>query len=202
MVLRAFSGATVMSKIWSVDPDSEHYTTGRNLSLAENPDGYWKITEAVSLAGRFPDTTIEITSDHTPADHFVVGGIFIVSDRLKSILEQSKVRAEYFPLHVVFEGKDYTDRRFFYCNLLEEIECFDFQHGKCTMWKKPGFTDRIKTIKKLAIDDKKASLHPLFRLAKCSPTIVVANDDLAEKIVESECTGIRLIRPEKWKFGI
>jgi hypothetical protein len=189
-----------MTKIWCESLDEREYTEARIVS-----EGWFDY--ALSLPpgkpapGPFPDTTLEILSDHPPPDFFQRGTLFTVSDRLKSVLEEFRVPAEYFPLRIVYGTEEYTERTFYFCNIVDCLECFDLARGKYTFWKKPGFTDRVDKIRKLAIDEEKAAGHDLFRIAKGGEYIVCVSDRVASKIVDRHLTGVRFIEPEDWRFG-
>jgi hypothetical protein len=191
-----------MTKIWLQSPDSDQYTETLNLDLKDHAEAYLGVKPCGAMTGIFfSNTRLEILSDHPPTDFFEPGAMFTVSDRLKVELEGFGVHAEFFPLRIICDGRDYTERAFYFCNILDCVECFDFDRGKCTFWKKPGFTDRIKKIKKLAIDEKKAEGHDLFRVAKGGEYIVCTSDRVAARIEELKLTGMRFIEPKDWQFG-
>jgi hypothetical protein len=191
-----------MTKIWVRSDDPDEYTEAQNLDIKAYAHAYLEVKPCGSLAGRFPpNTRLELLTDHAPPDFFEVGTLFVVSERLRAVLSEYKVHAEFFPLRVIHEGAEYTERRFYFCNVLNCLECFDLARGKYTFWKKPGFTDHVKAIKKLAIDEAKASGHDLFRIAKGGEYIVCASDRVASRVVERRLTGVRFIEPRDWRFG-
>jgi hypothetical protein len=181
--------------------DDEEYTNARIVS-EEWFDAGISVFDCMPVRGRFPDTALEITSSHAPSDFFEPGTIFTVSDRLKSLLEEFNVHAEFFPIRVIYEGKEYTERTFYFCNILDCIDGFDLARGDYTFWENPGFIDRVDKIKNLAIDEAKAAGHDLFRLTKGGEYIVCASDRVANRIVERQLTGLRMVKPEDWRFGI
>ncbi len=187
-----------MTKIWvSTDRDAE-FTEAQIMNLEEFIERDIKLMSCEPLAGRFPSTTIQIQSDHPPDDYFNTGGMFVVSEQLKSLLERFNVNAEFFHLSVNYEGAAYLTTKFYFANLLDERECFDFELGECTFHDKPGFTSRIDIIRKLAIYDERVRDLHLLRMANCSDDIVIASDALAESVVGIDATGVRLIAPEVW----
>lgn len=187
-----------MTKIWREASDSEQYTEAQILDMENHLDAYMAVMGCQSMKGHFPDTTVKILTDDPPTDYFDSGGMFIVSNRLKSVLEQWKVHCEFFRLHILYRGKDYKEHDFYYCNLLDCVECLDLTHGEYTYWDNPEFADHVDKIKKLAIDEKKAAAYALFRIAKGGEHIVCVNDGLATRIEELHLTGVRFVSPEDW----
>lgn len=145
--------------------------------------------------------TLEVYSEHPPDDYFEPGTVFTVSDPLKRALEKFEVRAEFFPIRVVYEGRDSTDRAFFFCNILDRVDCLDLKRGDYTFWTRPGFTDRVDAIEQLALDECKAAGHDLFRIGTGAEYVVCVSDRVADCIVAERYTGVRLIEPSDWSFG-
>jgi hypothetical protein len=189
-----------MTRVWCQSLDEKEYTEAR-IASEEWFDYALSIPQGKPAPGRFPDTTLEIRTAPPPADFFQPGTMFTVSDRLKSVLEAFDVQAEFFSLRVLYRGREYTKRSFYFCNILDHVDCLDLAGGKYTFWKKPGFTDRVDKIRKLAIDEGKAAGHDLFRIANGGEYIVCVSDRAASRIVESQFTGVRLIEPQDWRFG-
>jgi hypothetical protein len=170
--------------------------------MEANAETYLAVKCCDTMAGRIPKMRLEILSNNPPADYFDVGTLFVASEHLKAVLDEFKVHAEFLPLHIIYDGKEYTERNFYFCNILDCVECLDFTRGKYTFWKKPGFTDEVDKIKNLAIDEKKASGHNLFRIAKGAEYIVCASDRLAGRIEDLKFTGMRFVEPKDWRFGM
>ena len=189
-----------MTKIWREAWDSEVYTRALLHETGNPPGAYMDVNSCKPMKGRFPKTQLQILSEHPPTDFFVVGGMFIISKALKIVLEEFTVHAEFFPLLIEYQDKQYTERRFYFCNILDEVEAFDFEKGDYTFWESEGFTDHIHKIRKLVINEQAASAYHLFRMAKCSPDIVCVSDRLAERITESGFTGMKFVAPEEWSF--
>lgn len=193
-----------VTKIWVQAKGAEERTEARFLNNPdEHLDVYIGVIGPESLMGRFPSTSIEIvSSDHPLADYFEFATMFIISDRLKSVFDEFNVGCEYFQLHVMRDGVELVERKYYFAHILEFIDAFDLENGKYTFWKSPEFADHIKTIKKLRIDESKAHNHDLFRLNKCSPVIFCVSDRLANRIEELKLTGMRFVEPKKWRFGM
>lgn len=189
-----------MTKIWKQAWESEEEYTHALLLNKAAVGTYMDVNSCKSMVGRFPNTRLKILSGHPPTDYFDVGGMFIVSEPLKSVLDEFHVHVEFFLLQIKYQGKKYTKHSFYFCNILDCVDAFDLKQGEYTFWQSSGFTDHIEKIKKLEIDENKALPYHLFRMAKCSPDIVCASDALAMRIVESHFTGMRFIEPEKWTF--
>lgn len=90
------------------------------------------------------------------------------------------------------------DRAFFCCNILDAVECLDFDRGEYTFWQKAGFSDHVDSIKKLAIDEDKVVGYNLFRIAKGAEHIICVSDALANRIENGGFLGIKFVPPEEW----
>ena len=185
-----------MTKIWGRSEDE--YTEAQNLDIEEHLEFFLGVKCCESMAGRFPEQRFEILSDSPPHDNFYSGDDFVVSEKLKTAMEEFNAFAEFFPVRIIYNGKDYTECRFFVCNILDCVDCFDHTRGKATFSKTRGFTDRIDKIKKLAIDEEKAAGHALFRIAKGGEYIECVSDDLAARIEELRLTGMKFVDPDQW----
>jgi hypothetical protein len=149
----------------------------------------------------FPETTVDVCTDPSPSDFFEPGTLFLVSDRLKALLEGFDVRAEFFQVQVLHQGRQCTGRAYYYCNILDLVECLDLELGEYTFLKKPGFTDHVDAINKLVIDEARAAGHDLFRIGKGAEYIACVSDRVAAKIQECQFNGMRLVDPADWYFG-
>ncbi len=179
-----------MTKIWRESSEPDGSTEAQILGLEDHLGIYMAVMGCRSMAGQFPRTSVEILSDHPPTDYFETGGMFVVSEKLKSVLDEFKVNCEYFHLQVVYHESEFTHKNFYFCNILDCIECFDLVRGEYTFWEKPGFRDRVDKIKKLAIDEEKVADHDLFRIAKGGEYFVCASDRLASRITDLHLTGM------------
>lgn len=187
-----------MTRIWSHFVDEEEYTEARFVSEGWLASGI-SIFDCKPVQGQFPDVALELRWQYPPADFFQPGTLFTVSDRLKSTLEEFSVLAEFFPIRVFQQGKEYTDRNYYFCNILACVDCLDLKCGEYTFETKPGWTGTVRTIQKLAIDEDKVTAHDLSRIAKGGEGIVCTSDRLANRIAAQQLTGMRLVPPEDWR---
>jgi hypothetical protein len=130
----------------------------------------------VPMSGRFPETTIAIRSESPPTDYFDVGSMMVVSARLRQVLESFQARAEFLRLNVETASGPFTGDPYYCCNILQFVDCVDRGRSELTYQTKPGFTDRIDMIQRLAIDEAIAGSHPLFRLAKGAEYLAGVSD--------------------------
>lgn len=145
-----------------------------------------------------PATIELIEPDHPPDDYLWASGMFVVSNSLRKLLEQFSVHAEFLEVRILVGGEEYTDQRFYCCNILDAVDCFDHDRGECTFHGSEGFTDHIDKIKRLAIDEEKASSHHLFCIAKGGEYIICASDALADAIRAAGLTGMTFVAPDVW----
>ncbi len=177
-----------MTKLWRQSSREEYWTSGSPTEFLNVP---W--ASGVPLTGRFPlSATIEIDTDHEP-DDFFRAPLFVISERIKRILEEFNVFAEYFPLNIVYQGAPYTKREFYFANIIDHVDCFDFAKSVFTYHKKDS---SIATgIESLVIDEAKTAGHHLFRIAKVSGVIVCVSDELAASIEAAHVTGVKFLPP-------
>lgn len=124
-------------------------------------------------------------------DFFLSGPLLIVSETLKGVLELADANCEFIEVAVSPKARS-GKRTFFFCNTLECIDCIDHKRGKYTFWDEPRFRDRVKTIRKLAINDAKARGHGLFRLSKGGEFIVCASESLARRVATQDARELTL----------
>jgi hypothetical protein len=189
-----------MTKVWCQSAVEEEYTEARIVSEQWFGTDF-SVFDCKPAPWRSLDMTLELRWGHPPADFFEPGTVFTVSNRLKQALDEFRVQAEYFPLRVLRRGREYTERTFYFCNILIMLECFDLKRGAYTFCKKRGYRDYVDKIKRLAIDEGKAAGHDLFRIAKGGEGIVCVSDRVASRIAEGGFTGVRLVEPQDWQYG-
>jgi len=178
-----------------------HYTKVAIQDMDRHLDVHMETASCVALADRFPLTTVEIETDSIPDDYIEAGSLIIVSGRLKVVMEEMGVHAEFIRLRMTRDGKEYTNQEFYFCNILDCVDCFDYKRGVFKFCSKPGFTSEIDSVERLAIDEAKAASHVLFRLGNGLEYIICVSDALAERLKASGYVGMKLVEPEDWFFG-
>jgi hypothetical protein len=192
-----------MTKIWKTSRHEETITQA--VIVSNSTDWQFGFDKDLGVPRTFkgesgrPATIVLIEPDHPP-DDFVSIDMFVVSERLKHLFEQFAVHAEFLDIRVITGTEEYTDRKFYCCDILDGVDCFDHSRGECTFHEAEGFTDHIDKIKKFAINEQIASQYHLFRIAKGGEYIVCVSDDLANAILDSGLTGMRFVEPEEWSY--
>ena len=182
-----------MTKVWKADTENERYYT-RTALLNVKEFLHVRTMSGAPLAGRFPGARIRITSDDPPADYFTAGTLFIVSERLKAVLEDCGARVELFPVEVTFQDAP-TDSRYYFVNILDEADCLDRAASKYS--EQAGY---VGDIKKLVLNESQTGNKPLFRLAQAYQFVVLVSEPLAAAIEAAHVTGVRLIEPSAWRW--
>jgi len=183
-----------MIKVWKADTETEHVYT--NAALL-NPRDFLDVKTMTGepLLGRFPTPRIRVDSEYLPADYFQAGPLFMVSEKLKSVLQEFSLRVELHPVDVDFRGAAPVDPRYYFLNILDEAACLDRTASKYSEMK--GY---VGDIKKLVIDETKTVGMNLFRLAKAYQFIVLVGEPLAHAIQSSGVRGVRLIEPSAFRW--
>lgn len=187
-----------MIRIWETATSDEEYTHARILNLRDFRDQDRRPLYDQSLEGRFPQTTVEIESAYPPSDYFNTGGFFMVSAALKSHFEGLGVDSEFFPVRIIYEGKPYTERAFFFANIRDEVECLDEVQGEYDYWQKRQWSRHVERIRRLVIDESKAAGHHLFYVARLSGPVFCASEELQRSIRNGRFTGIDFIDPSNY----
>lgn len=189
-----------MTRVLTADLD-RNYTRAVIQNMELHLDVYLEMLGCEPLADRFPVTTVAIQNDGQPDDYFESGSMIIVSYSLKAQLIEMGAHAEFFRLRIVMDGLEHTDKEFYFCHILDCVDCFDYEHSDYTLQRKPGFTTRIDSIERLAIDEAKAASHAIFRLANGAEHIVCVSDVVGARLLSSGLRGMKIIAPEDWFFG-
>jgi hypothetical protein len=181
--------------VWKSDFDNPpHYTRASILDMKALKGV--KLAAGLPLAGKLPELRLEIISDYPPADYFNAGLLFIVSARLRGVLESVNALVEYHPVVLLKDGREFKESGdYYFANLLEKVDCFDFENSTYT--RDGEFIDKIT---KLAIDEGKADDKPLFRLARSYDVIVLASDALAQAASAAGVTGVKFQALSEWKW--
>ena len=178
-------------------------TQGTNLDMKKNANLFLSMEFCESMAGVFPRTRIEIRPGDELVDYFEIGPLPIVSASLKELLEEFLAKAEFFPVTILRTGKKYTEKSFYFCNILDLVDCLDQERGKykiITLAHLPR--PRVNEINKLAIDEAKADGHSLFRIADGGEDLICVSDELAARVKSGGFSGVTFVTPAKWRFGM
>ncbi|EPQ7331612.1 imm11 family protein, partial [Acinetobacter baumannii] len=109
-----------MYSVWKADFDNEiYYTRGtiRDISVLKEI----KLTKGEPISDRNIKIDIDLIEEYEPADYFHVGSLFIVSSKLKDILETKQVSAEYLPIKLYKPNGIPIQNKYFFVNLLKKI---------------------------------------------------------------------------------
>lgn len=142
-----------------------------------------------------PPLIVDIYSHGEPADFFLAGLVCIVSSKLRKLLLEQKVNAEFRAVQVYQLGKRYRRRKFYMLNILDVVDCFDYKKSKFRRTPKG-----IHNITRVAIDDTRANGHHLFIVGPLPSKIPnsqairdiirCASEDLVTRITESGVSGV------------
>ena len=140
-----------MTLIWREDTAPDVYTVAELTNYLELCEQGLKIDLCVPAPRPFPSSVLAIETDHKPADYFLAGLVFVVSGELRSVLETFNVHAEFHELSVTHKSKQYTSKEYYYCNILDAVDCLDYELSEYKTT--PHGVTRIE---KLVIDESKS----------------------------------------------
>lgn len=181
-----------MIKVWKAKLDTGEYTRGSLLNLKEFRGV--KTTLPETLAGKFPGAHIRIDSEDPPADFFTVGTLFIISRKLKSVLDEFPLVRELYTVDVRYKEDRSPIGSYFFLHILDTADCLDRANSQFKEEK--GY---VGDITKLVIDESKAAGKHLFRLAHAYQRLVFASEELATAVEAAGITGVRLQDPASWR---
>ncbi|MDC4765284.1 hypothetical protein NQ808_19215, partial [Acinetobacter baumannii] len=118
-------------------------------------------TKGEPISDRNIKIDIDLIEEYEPADYFHVGSLFIVSSKLKDILETKQVSAEYLQIKLYKPNGIPIQNKYFFVNLLKKINCINKEHSRYT--EEEGLVDEIY---KLVVDVDKVKNEVLFRIDK------------------------------------
>jgi hypothetical protein len=188
----------IMVKVWTQDSTRHRFTIAEPAKNSPKIPQPWTFRP---LAESFPKPRLNVSGRYVN-DFFVIGSWRVVSARLKEILEHFQVKAEYFETTLFHKAKPYAAQKFYFLHLMDQVEAIDPNRSDVAMSTTPGFTDFITSVEKLAIQEKKAKGHPMFRIAKCFVTIICVCDALAAAVENAGVTGARFVEPSEWRWGM
>jgi hypothetical protein len=161
----------------------------------------------------FPESTIIVESpqhwpdgysvpESEPCDYIAAGPIFTVSAELRAVLDEFRVNAEFLEVKVQLRGTPYTRRTYYFANILDAVECFDYDES---IYETSDLG--VDEIEHLALNDAKPAGHHLFMVGPCSlgpskaicAPIRCASEQLATRILELGLTGMVFTKPEDWR---
>ncbi|RKG95068.1 hypothetical protein D7V97_37875 [Corallococcus sp. CA053C] len=116
-------------------------------------------------------------------------GLYIVSEKLRSILESaSGARFEFLPVKLRNHKRKLLSEPYFVANLLDVVACVDREHSEFRM--NQLITHEIRRFKRLVLDTSKLGPDTkVFRLEE-RPDMFIIREDLAHTIIEAGCTGM------------
>lgn len=183
-----------MHFVWKSDSDNERaYTRAQIVNLKALSGVRFFASE--SLIGQLPEIKLEITTEYPPADYFKAGPLFILSGHLRTLFESVNALVEYHPVTLLRSHRVLQEREYFLANLLEKVDCFDYEKSVYTL-----AGDYIDKIEKLSIDESKAEGAPLFRLANSFDVITLASGELVDAVTAAGLTGVKFVEPRDWKW--
>jgi hypothetical protein len=184
-----------MHFVWKSDFENDPCYTRASVLNAREFVGV-KLTSGLALADSLPEIKIGIESEYPVSDYFNVGPFFVVSERLRALFDKANAAVEY---HLVTLSKNgqFVDNKepYYFANLLEKVDCFDFEKSIYTL--DDGFVD---TIKLLEIDESKANGKILFRIDRAYDIITLVNQDLHDLVLAEGVTGVKFYTPTDWRW--
>ncbi|MGV3613134.1 MAG: Imm43 family immunity protein [Fluviicola sp.] len=110
--------------------------------------------------------------------------LLVFSERIREIINKYETRIQYFEINVLNEKKEFiTSKQFKLVNLLHIVDAIDYDKSELDIEDGDIFS-----IDCLILKDN-FNFLPIFRLNGFK-TLVLVREDLAQEMVNSNCTGI------------
>lgn len=180
-------------KIWCLDYRDQIYTdaTMRNVTRYRG----MKFFRGIRYAEQFPsDGTVEVKSKRPPTDFFHAGIFWVISSKIRDILEFYNVEAEYFRLRVVDKKGNSFVGEWWCFNPTLVLNWFDRSQSRFVL--EQDFATHIESI---VINSAVLNDVPLSVAEKTIPVLVCARDDIAKSIVSNKCSGVVFRDPQDWQ---
>lgn len=179
-------------KIWRVDYSDSIYTDASMQNIK------WfrglRYFDGIPLNDRFPkDATLEVRTERIPTDFFRAGVFWIVSAKLRNILEDHGVEAEYFSVRVLDRRANMLNGSWRCFNPLLAVDWFDWSQSKYVV--EQTFATKITVV---AARQELLNGVPLALAQRTIPDLVAVSDELAATITENGCTGFVFREPHQW----
>ncbi|WP_299460869.1 DUF1629 domain-containing protein [uncultured Microscilla sp.] len=150
----------------------------------------------VSLLNEAPPKAFLKNKKGVKADALVGASTFLViSERFKTLFEnfQDDIQfIEFIPLRLENLKSNEKSEKYYLLNILNNIECFDWEKSSYTRYPKDIFPDQqhlIRKVDKLVIDHKPIKERNIFRVAE-KPIPIYISQKLKDAIEEADLTGV------------
>lgn len=179
-------------KVWCLD--YSQYTDailGGVASMVGVP-----FSAGVPLAGYFPEhPSLEIRSLKKPGDYFKAGPVHVVSRRLRDLLVEYQVRAEFLDLSTSIRGFGAgRDGQYYLFNLMESVDCLD--RSRSVFVDEKGYATDIQSIE---IISSSIGDDQMFRVEGTIPSVFLVKEELAREVARNRCVGVKLVPINEWR---
>lgn len=193
-------------KIWKADTTSwGTYTEARmlNLEIATKISPYISRCKSLKNTNLTSNLVLEIYSEYPPTyppnDFFTTGLLRIIYSKIKKILDSiDNIKVEFFPVTVIYKGKEYLEKSYFLMHIFDELDCFNFKNSEYKSHQIQSSGARyIDSITKLSLLPVDTSKHKLFIVGEVGFFIICIASFIADKITEAGATGVKFIDPSE-----
>lgn len=179
-------------KIWCVDYRDSVYTDAAMLDVTQFRG--LRYFDGIRLNDRFPkDATLEVRTKRPLTDFFRAGVFWIVSAKLRSILDAHSVEAEYFPVRLLDSKGGMLTGSWWCLNPLLALDWFDWSQSKYVAEQTFASDITLVVARQEVLDGV-----PLALAQRTIPDLVAVSDGLATAIINNGCTGVVFREPHEW----
>ena len=192
-----------MTLIWRQDTNPGDFVFAEFTNYLELCGQGLRVNRCVPVPAGLPAPTVVSKAKGSPTDFFFGGFALVASSRLRTLLEDVAIPAEYVRVQLTHNGQQVREPAFFLVNILEAVGCLDYTRSTYTTTP-----TGIVGIEDLIIDESRALGHHLFRLGPIgwaeSPNpravgevILCASEELARRCEAEGITGVVFSLPNE-----
>lgn len=141
----------------------------------------------------FENSSAKKMTDYAVSDF----GCSIVSERLKNVFDSEGIdNIQYFKTSIIQKKGTPALDGFYIANIIGLADCIDLENSEMDSDLEDDNITIIYSVEKLVL--KKYSSEKLIFRLKHFTRVILITENLKEKLIQLDITGIKLISPEKW----
>jgi hypothetical protein len=147
------------------------------------------------VADRYRALDLRITAARPMPDFLALPFCYIVSSKLRDLLTQEAVNAEWLPINIWFKG-ELLPSRYYIINALEVLPAMDMVNSDYSTYSEAS-GGGLKGISRLVLDENVMADLPLVDVTPAA--LLACRRDVAERVSSGGCTGIRFTEVDEYK---
>lgn len=122
-------------------------------------------------------------------------GAPVVSEKLKKVLDDLGVTAQYFPASIAEKRSAQPRQGYYVMNIIGLVDCIDFAASDLEVEEEDGEVVDIEEVSTMVL--KEESFGDIYRMHMFE-RVIVLEGRIADNLQRLGVSGMKLIKPEKW----